>query len=264
MRQKPIEAAAWGLPVGLLGGLIGLGGGEFRIPVLMRWFGLSAREVIPLNAVISLATLSSALIFRSGSLSFAPLAPNVWDIVALAVGGLLAALFAGGLVARLSNETLHKGIVLLLVAIGALLILEGFVTEGFSVPFPQGGVARVMLSLGMGFLIGVVATLLGVAGGELLIPTLVFCHGLDIKVAGTASLMISLIVVTAGLVRYRSVGRLPERGAVTGIALPMALGSIVGAAIGASLAAFAPSSTLKVILGIVLLGAALVSARRSH
>lgn len=264
MKLKPIEATAWGVPVGLLGGLIGLGGGEFRIPVLMRRFGLSAREVIPLNAVISLATLASALAFRGGSLPFAPLAPNISDVFALAVGGLVAALFAGGLVARLSNETLHKAIVLLLVAIGTLLIIEGFLTDGVSVPFPTGGVARVLLSVGVGFVIGVVATLLGVAGGELLIPTLVFCHGLDIKVAGTASLMISLVVVTAGLIRYHSVGRLPERRAVTNIALPMALGSIAGAAMGASLAVFAPSATLKIVLGIVLLGAALVSARRSH
>lgn len=264
MTWKHVEAAAWGVPVGLLGGLVGLGGGEFRIPVLMQRFGLSARDVIPLNATISLATLSSALVFRGGSLSLAPLAAGMTDIVALAMGGLLAAFFAGGLVARLPNDALHRAIVSLLAALGALLILEGFLADGFSVPFPPEGVTRVLLSLGMGFAIGVVATLLGVAGGELLIPTLVFCHGFDIKVAGSASLVISLAVVTAGLLRYRSLGRLPDRRAVTGIALPMSAGSIVGAAIGAGLAAFAPSAVLKILLGIVLLAAALVSAKRKN
>ena len=39
-----------------------------------------------------------------------------------------------------------------------------------------------------GFAIGVVAALLGVAGGELLIPTLVLLFGVDIKLAGSLSL----------------------------------------------------------------------------
>ena len=36
------------------------------------------------------------------------------------------------------------------------------------------------------------------AGGEVIIPTLVFAYGLDIKTAGTASLLISLPTVTVG------------------------------------------------------------------
>ena len=39
-----------------------------------------------------------------------------------------------------------------------------------------------------GLVIGIVASLLGVAGGELLIPTLVLLFGIDIKLAGSLSL----------------------------------------------------------------------------
>ena len=42
-----------------------------------------------------------------------------------------------------------------------------------------------------GFVIGVVAALLGVAGGELLIPTLVLLFGAGIKLAGSLSLAVS-------------------------------------------------------------------------
>ena len=37
----------------------------------------------------------------------------------------------------------------------------------------------------LGLVVGVVSSMLGVAGGELLIPSLVFIFGADIKIAGT-------------------------------------------------------------------------------
>jgi hypothetical protein len=52
------------------------------------------------------------------------------------------------------------------------------------------------VAIGLG--VGVVSSVLGVAGGELLIPALVFVFGADIKTAGTASLMISLAIVAMG------------------------------------------------------------------
>ena len=45
----------------------------------------------------------------------------------------------------------------------------------------------------IGLVVGIVSSMLGVAGGELLIPTLVFVFGADIRVAGTASLRLDLI-----------------------------------------------------------------------
>jgi len=44
--------------------------------------------------------------------------------------------------------------------------------------------------------IGLVSSVLGVAGGELIVPTLVFGFGADIKTAGTASLLISGTLLT--------------------------------------------------------------------
>ena len=52
--------------------------------------------------------------------------------------------------------------------------------------------------------IGIVAALLGVAGGELLIPTIVLLHGLDKKLAGSLSLMVSLPTMIVGFARYNS------------------------------------------------------------
>jgi len=63
------RAFAWCIPIGGLGGLIGLGGGEFRLPVLMHVVGFEAKSAVPLNLMISLVTLAFALLFREGTIS---------------------------------------------------------------------------------------------------------------------------------------------------------------------------------------------------
>lgn len=63
MNQKTLPPnAIWvalltGIPVGLLAGLIGLGGGEFRLPFLVLLFGIVAKAAVPLNLIISLTPL---------------------------------------------------------------------------------------------------------------------------------------------------------------------------------------------------------------
>ena len=54
-----------------------------------------------------------------------------------------------------------------------------------------------------GSLIGVFAALMGVAGGELLIPTIVLFYGTDIKIAGSLSLLVSLTTMLVAFARYR-------------------------------------------------------------
>ena len=61
------RAFGWSVPIGGLAGLIGLGGGEFRLPVLVHAIGFGARSAVPLNLLISLATLSFALLTRAWS-----------------------------------------------------------------------------------------------------------------------------------------------------------------------------------------------------
>jgi hypothetical protein len=54
-----------GALIGVLGGLIGLGGAEFRLRLLIGLFGFVALEAIILNKAISLIVVASALVFRS-------------------------------------------------------------------------------------------------------------------------------------------------------------------------------------------------------
>jgi uncharacterized membrane protein YfcA len=81
-------------------------------------------------------------------------------------------------------------------------------------------------------------------------------YGADIRTAGTASLMISLVTVSSGILRYQRLGALPSRDAVRRVAGPMGLGSIGGAVVGGLIVGWISASVLKVVLGIVLIAAA--------
>lgn len=62
------SALITGCAVGTLGGLIGLGGAEFRLPLLIGLFGFAALHAVILNKAMSLVVVASALIFRSAAI----------------------------------------------------------------------------------------------------------------------------------------------------------------------------------------------------
>src|SRR5438874_8256909 len=95
------RAFGWCVPIGGLGGLIGLGGGEFRLPVLMHAIGFDAKAAIPLNLIVSLITLSVAFIARGFSVPLAPIVPHLLEILGLAMGGMASAFYGAGLVRNL-------------------------------------------------------------------------------------------------------------------------------------------------------------------
>src|SRR5213075_806325 len=111
------RAFGWCVPIGGLGGLIGLGGGEFRLPVLMYGIGFDARSAVPLNLLISLVTLTFALAVRSSSVSLDAVVPHLPAMLGLLGGGMVSALYGARLVSRLTNRRL---VVFIAVFLGAL------------------------------------------------------------------------------------------------------------------------------------------------
>lgn len=251
-RQRPLVAFGFAVPIAVLGGLIGLGGAEFRLPVLVGPLGYAARKAVPLNLAVSLVTVAASLAIRGRALSLESLRPFRFGICAIIVGAVVAAFVGAGLAGRLSESRLRRTIFFLLIGIGALLIVEGFLPKALPALLPDHGAVRIVAGVCFGMAVGLVSSLLGVAGGELIIPTLVFAYGIDIKSAGTASLIISLPTVLVGIVRYAWRGAYADRKAITGTVVPMGIGSIIGAVTGGLLVGIVPCSVLKVGLGIIL------------
>src|SRR5438270_6693276 len=108
------------------GGLIGLGGGEFRLPVLMYGIGFDARSAVPLNLLTSLITLAFALAVRSRAVSLASVVPHLPEMIGLLAGGTASAFYGAHLVSRLRDSHLVRLIAALLASLGLLMIVEAF------------------------------------------------------------------------------------------------------------------------------------------
>ena len=102
-------------------------------------------------------------------------------------------------------------------------------------------------------MVGIISGLLGVAGGEVIIPTLILGFGAPIKAAGSLSQMVSIPTVLTGFVRHCRAGATNDRETVLRLILPMALGAIAGGIGGGLLSSLVPSGLLKAVLGVILI-----------
>ncbi|WP_426037214.1 TSUP family transporter, partial [Cypionkella sp. TWP1-2-1b2] len=97
-----------GAIIGTLGGLIGLGGAEFRLPLLIGAFRFRALEAVILNKAMSLVVVATALPFRVSTVPFDQVAAH-WPIIVNLLAGSLAGAWCGaGWATRLKSETLYK------------------------------------------------------------------------------------------------------------------------------------------------------------
>ncbi len=241
-----------GALIALFGGLIGLGGAEFRLPVLIGLFALFAHRAVRFNLLVSLVTLAFAALTRL-QLQYLDLLEHINVAVSMIAGGMLAAWIGAGLLARIPAAQLLAIIAGLLALVGLMLIFEGISAHEAQAFFPVHPVSRTAFGFAAGLVVGAISSLLGVAGGEFIIPILMFGFGLDIKTAGTLSLLISLPVVAVGVIRHRLSGHYRSRDVLVNLVLPMSAGSIFGAVAGGVLADHVPTGAIKLILGIVLL-----------
>lgn len=251
-RHQPRLAFLYAVPIGALGGLIGLGGAEFRLPVLAGVLGDAARQAVPLNLAISLITIAASLAIRGQTLSFNSVLPLLPVVLSLIAGAIITAFLGVALAGRLSNEQLERTILVLLVGVGMALMIESFLPQQIPALLPTALSWRLPAGVLFGLAIGLVSSLLGVAGGEIIIPTLVFAFGVDIKTAGTASLLVSFPTVLVGLLKYTSRGAFSDRSSLKNTVAPMGVGSLLGALVGGTLADIVPASALKFALGVIL------------
>ena len=250
LASSPWMALIAGAAVGTLGGMIGLGGAEFRLPLLIGLFGFVALEAVILNKAISLVVVASALVFRSQAVPVASILEHWQTVTNLLAGSLIGAWLGASIATRLASRTLYRVIAALLILI-AIALFATHDNTGDRTPL-LSGVAQIVTGIAAGFGIGLVASLLGVAGGEFLIPTLMLLFGADIKLAGSLSLAVSLPTMIVGFTRYSRDRSFVALGHNKRFVLLMAAGSIIGTFLGAQLLLVVPSPVLLPALAIIL------------
>jgi uncharacterized protein len=239
-----------GAGVGVLSGMIGLGGAEFRLPLLITMFGFAALQAVIVNKALSLVVVITALPARLVAVPMPALAPH-WDVVVNLLAGSLLGAWAGATWAtRMRSATLYRVLAGLLVLVAAALIANHVGTL-HHLTLPPIVVA--ILGVVAGFCIGIVAAIMGVAGGELLIPTIVLLFGTDIKIAGSLSLAVSLPTMLVAFARYSRDDSFVVLRQHARVVVVLALGSIAGTIAGGLLLGVIPEAILIPFLALLLL-----------
>lgn len=259
-RPMPLVFVA-GAAVGVLGGMIGLGGAEFRLPLLIGVFGFTALSAVILNKAMSLVVVATALPARLAAVSLGELEAHWAVAVNLLAGSLLGAWVGASWAVRMRTATLYKVLAVLMVGMAAALVVTHTGDAG-AVALPGPG--RAVAGVAAGFGIGVVAAIMGVAGGELLIPAIVLLYALNIKTAGSLSLLVSLPTMLVAFARYSRDTSFAVLGANLRFAGVMVAGSITGALLGGLLLGVVPELVLVPLLAAVLVVSAVKVARHGR
>jgi len=251
-----IRLSTWKLPVAFLSGLllggvaglIGVGGGEFRIPILIYALKLPLLTMIPVNLLVGLLTVSVSFArrFQLGLWN-----SDYLDIsITMSIASIIGAYFGATLTEKIPRKPIKMLLAIILIAVGLKIMFEPLLQLPATLSLTLGFFEEFSLALFSGFIIGIISGMFGVAGGEFRIPILIYVFGLNVTSAGTVSLFVSIPAIASGLVKHHNMNHM-NRNAVA-IAITMGLGSILGALMGATCVKNIEENLLKIVLGAIL------------
>ncbi len=235
-----------GAIAGLIAGLLGVGGGIVIVPILLFLFeaqGFPQAHVMQM----ALGTSLGSIVFTSVS-SFRAhhrRAAVEWDVVKRMTPGILAGTFGGAwIAAMLSFRFLRVFFACFLCYVATQMLLDVRPRPARDLP---GGVGM----LGMGTVIGLVSSLVGIGGGSLSVPFMTWCNVPIRKAIGTSA-AIGFPIAVAGTLGYLvngiGVSDLPS-WSLGYLNLPALAGiaafSMLTAPLGARLAHALPVASLK-------------------
>ena len=210
-----VLSAAIGLSLGLIGG----GGSILTVPILVYFLGVEPHEAVGMSLAVVGATslLGSYLHYRRGNL-------DVRGGLLFGGAGTVGA-FLGSPVTRLFSPMallLIFGLLMFVVAVSMLWRKQHESDETVHKP-------HLVLAIVAGFGVGFLTGFLGVGGGFLVVPALVFLAGMTMKKAVGTSLFVIFLNCVAGLVGHA--GQNDFDPTLTMVVTAVALGGAIGGTI---------------------------------
>jgi len=230
-----------GFTAGLLGSIIGLGGGIIIVPVL-TFFGFSP-ALAASNSIF--AVFSNAI---ASSISYAKQRRIEYSL-GLKLGLLsIPGTVIGALVSSEITPSLFKILFALILISASVYIFSKRKIE----PKRYNISKQIMiLAISASFVAGIMSGLFGVGGGIIFVPLMVIAMGLSMKNAAPTSQFILLFASGSALVTHTILGH-PDFYQ----ALLLAAGAFVGGIVGSRLSLEIKENSLKILISIVMVAAA--------
>ena len=188
-----------GLVAGFLGGLLGIGGGVIIVPALIMLFdagGVTAGDP-HLTTLVAVGTSLASIIFTSAAAARAQIRARMveWTVVRRWAAPLvLGSFLAGFAAAALPVEVLR-------VFIGAFLLFVSVVMLTSWKPSPHRTLPGAGPSVVIAGSAGLISGIAGIGGGNVVVPTLVFCNTPVHRATATSSTL-GLPIALAGSLGY--------------------------------------------------------------
>src|SRR6201987_2330194 len=263
-----------GTAVGFLSGVFGVGGGFLLTPLLI-FIGVPPTVAVASSANQLVGALVSGVLghWRRGNVDF-----KMGYV--LLIGGLAGSLLGVWLFTLLKRLgqielTISLSYVLLLGALGALMLVESIRTQ---LQLHRTGGARrklhqhnwmhglplkarfrrsklyisALLPIALGFVIGVFSAILGIGGGFIMFPAMIYMLGMPTAVVpGTSLLQIIFVAANVTLLQAYT-----NRTVDAVLALVLLVGGVIGARIGSQFGTRLRGDQLRLFLALMVLAGA--------
>ena len=262
--------------VGLLTGMVGVGGGFLTTPILIFYGIPPAVAVASATTQITGTSISGVLAHRRRR------GVDIRMGVVIIVGGVIGSI-VGGFVVRLLQQSgqidtvISILYVLLLGSIGVIMARESATALEIIKPraggserpprrhnpliaalpmrwrfYRSGLYISPLAPLGLGFLSGLLTALLGIGGGFIMVPAMIYLLGMSAQVVVGTSLLQILFVTGVTTIVHATTTRSVDI-VLAGLLL---IGSVIGAQYGARFAQKMKPELLRMILAIMVLAVA--------
>ena len=262
--------------VGLLTGMVGVGGGFLTTPILIFYGIPPAVAVASATTQITGTSISGVLAHRRRR------GVDIRMGAVIIVGGVLGSI-VGGFIFRLLQQggqidtVISILYVLLLGSIGIMMAKESATALEMIKPragkadkkprrhnpliaalpmrwrfYRSGLYISPLAPLGLGFISGVLTVLLGIGGGFIMVPAMIYLLGMSAQVVVGTSLLQILFVTGATTLVHATTTRSVDI-VLAGLLL---IGSVIGAQYGARFAQKMKPELLRMMLAVIVLGVA--------
>jgi uncharacterized protein len=263
---------AMGIAVGFISGMFGIGGGFLMTPLLIFLRIPPAVAVASVTGHIAASSMSGAISYWRRK------AIDIALVFMLLAGGIIGTAFGVWLFTLLRavgqlDITIGVSYVLLLSIVGVLMVIESVraimrVRQGKPVELRRPGShmwihglpfklrfkrSRIYVSAipvwGIGFIIGFVGAIMGIGGGFLLVPMLIYLLRVPTATVIGTSMVLTLVTMASATVMHSATNHLVDAL----LALILMVGGVTGAQFGARAGQKMRSERLRLLLGLLVL-----------
>ncbi len=257
--------------VGFLSGLFGVGGGFLMTPLLIFWVGVAPPVAVATeaNQIVAASVSGAVAHWRQGNVDF-----RMGGV--LLAGGLAGSSFGVWLYSLLLgigqlDLVISLAYVVFLGIIGTLMLAEAVRTTlrlrhgaggrklhqhtwlhglPFKLRFRKSKLyISALLPLGVGFFVGILSAIMGVGGGFVMVPAMIYLLGMPTTVVVGTSLF-QIIFVTAYVTFLQAVS---NQTVDVLLAVLLLTGGVIGAQIGSRYSGRLPAEQLRGLLALIVI-----------